>query len=237
MYFIKQKGVSVSFENDLNTETNTDLKQETNSDTLQYTEFLNQLTDKDGKPKYASIEDALKGAIHAQQHIAKLETDNDQLRNEKQRLEETVTEFVKPKETASEVVTPTEQAPQDSGPDIDAMFNAFKQRLEQEQAQRLAEQRVAEAKEALAKQYGERSEEVLNKTAQELGISTEHLMSQAATSPALFNKIVGLGTATSTKADFTQSSVSVTPKPAPSGKPIEGVMLGKADPTDLWNSI
>lgn len=224
-----------------NTENTNTAEQNTTNPASNYAEFLEQLTDEAGKPKYASIEDALKGAVHAQQHIKTLETDNSTLRTEKQRMEELVTQFTSTTEDAAKAATTAEAAtpaPQEGAtPDVDTLYAEFKARMEQEQAQTAAERNKEAAQSALKEQYGDKSEDVLKQTAQALGVSTEYLMNQAATSPKAFSKLVGLDTSKGKNSDFTGSTVNVGATPSSDKPEISGVMLGKANPVDLWNSL
>ena len=45
-----------------------------------YSEFLEAITNSEGKPKYKSVPDALLGAAKAQEHIARLESENAEMR-------------------------------------------------------------------------------------------------------------------------------------------------------------
>ena len=142
-----------------------------------YSEYLNSVVNADGKPKYSTVEDALKALPHANQHISTLEEENRRLRDEVAKAQ-AVEDLVAKLQTE----TPTE-TPAAAPVSIDAIAPQVQQVVEQLEAQRTAQQNQQAVAEQLSQVFGEKAEEMYVEKAKELGVTPEVLNSLAGQSP------------------------------------------------------
>lgn len=133
-----------------------------------------------GEPKYASVEEALKGLQHAQSFI-------DTLKSEKSQLEQEVNAR-KSVEDALKGLSAQQEAPEtpsvgikpeDIKALVDQQLNSFK-------AASAESENVLKCEASLKAKYGEKAGEVLKTTAEKLGKKPEDLQILAAKDPQLF---------------------------------------------------
>jgi len=211
-----------------------------------YEELLQQITNEEGKPKYSSVEEALKGNVHAQRHISTLEQENQRYKEETARMEEMLKQFSDNNESQAKTednvatTTPSESPkPEESAsvPSEDELLERLQARLTEKQKAEQREKNKREALERAQSVYGERTAEVLKEKADALGVDPQWLVSQAEYSPAAFYNLVGVENQRKQSSDFTGSSVnsaaldSTTSKPEFNGNPLTKTQ----DAVKFWN--
>jgi len=151
--------------------------------------LLAQITDDTGKPKYASVEAALKALANAQAHIKTIESENSTLRDAttKARTLEEVLNAIKPSEV---VPAPTVAAPtQPEQVDIASLVAQTVQGLE---AKKLADANTATVVNKLKQVYGEAAGESFYTKAAELGLGRTEINLLAQRSPSAVFKLFGI---------------------------------------------
>lgn len=149
-----------------------------------YEDLLSIVTNEEGKPKYASVPEAFKGMIHAQDHIKNLETELAKLRQaqeEQQSVEEAI-----------QAASPKEEAPQ--APQFDEeTFNAyFERRMQETKLKETSQSNQQKVKDALIKRYGDKAKDVFLEKAQQAGLSQERAEQLSAESPQLILSLFGV---------------------------------------------
>lgn len=144
-----------------------------------YDPLLGMIVNQDGEQKYKTVEEALKGAGHANTHIAKLEQELTALRDahDKQpKLDDVISAI------QSQQVKPIEDVKTDnvSLTEIQALVN---QTLEQNSVKQVRELNVAEVTGRFKELYGDKASETLYGKANDLGMSQEEINSLIATNP------------------------------------------------------
>lgn len=151
--------------------------------------LLATITDETGKPKYSSVEAALKALANAQSHIKTIESENSQLREAttKARTLEEVLNAIKPAEV---VTAPIAVAPiQPAQVDIASLVTQTVQGLE---AQKIADANTSTVVTRLKQVYGEAAGETFYTKAAELGLSKAEINLLAQRSPSGVFKLLGL---------------------------------------------
>lgn len=140
-------------------------------------DLLTSIVDESGSPKYRSVEEAIKGLAHAQEHIKKIQTENQTYRSEldKRRTAEEVLEEIKASTTREE--RPSEQV------EPDAIYDLIDKRLEARSQQEVFKRNTDLVNDKLVQKFGEKAKDVVNSKAQEMGISTDTLKKLSAESP------------------------------------------------------
>lgn len=141
----------------------------------EYTEFLQAITNPEGKPKYKTVADALIGAAKAQEHIQRLEQENNSLRQLATKVEtlEQVLQRLEPGKSADHAEAPKVEDPEQLVLSV----------LERREAELRNKQNREAVLESLKQRYGEKTNEVLQTKAQELGLTVHELGALAARSP------------------------------------------------------
>lgn len=156
-----------------------------------YQEYLARIKNEEGLQKYATVEDALTGAAHAQEYISKLKEEQSTLAQQveqyKQELEKRMSV-----EDAMERIASRKEELHTSNPgltreDVQAI-------LRQEEQEKLFTENRKQVSQALLEHYGEQAKasQAIQSKAQELGLSVEDFASLAAKSPASTLKLLGL---------------------------------------------
>lgn len=209
-----------------------------------YQELLKSITDTEGRPKYDSVEKALQGTQHAQQHIGTLEEENEKLRQRMEQMESFFDKYNKQQETQvadPSPTTPTAPEGQQTQLDSDSLFQEFEARLAQKTQAQQKEQNKRQALETVISQYGEKAADVIKEKAADAGMDYRDLLSLAETSPKAFNKIVGIGEKQQSSSSFTRSSVNSAALPGRTQEtqPRKNPLLSgrSSDAVDLWNSL
>lgn len=144
--------------------------------TDQYGNLLNTIVNDEGSPKYRTVEEALVGSAHAQEHIRRLEQENEQLRQG--RLQADAVQEIK--EALLHQREPTSQGEQ---PDFASIAEEVYERRQQQASQQTNVQQVNAA---MQEKFGNNARTHVEQKAQELGVGVEFLSSLAATSPKAF---------------------------------------------------
>lgn len=133
--------------------------------------------------KYATVEAALASVPHAQQHIASLESENEQLKQQVADLQSKLEKAANLEDVVAKLsATQTpEEPPIPQGLDEQGVLKL----LEQREAQRLAQANQVAVTNALIAKYGDASKatEALQTKAQEFGVDFEYMKDLAAKSP------------------------------------------------------
>lgn len=163
-----------------------------------YNEYLARIRNEEGTQKYATVEDALTGAAHAQEFISTLKTEKSSLEEElnktKQELEKRMSV-----EDAMERLASRKDEIQTSNPgltreDVQAILRA-------EEQEKTAKANRAEVSQALEKVYGDqdKASKALEEKSKELGLSLQDVAALAAKSPKSTMKLLGLEESLRTK--------------------------------------
>ena len=144
------------------------------------TTILASIKNEKGEPKYASVEEALKGLQHAQEFISTL-------KGEKQTLEAEVNARKSVEEALkglSTMDTPEGTPPPAYNPDdiktlVDQQLQAYK-------AANVESENLSKCEASLKAKYGDKAQTVIKETAEKLGRSPQELETLAAKDPALF---------------------------------------------------
>jgi hypothetical protein len=141
----------------------------------EYTEFLQAITNQEGKPKYKTVADALIGAAKAQEHIQRIESENAELRTVAKKVE-TLEQLLQ----RLEVGKGSDQAPIPKVEDQEKLVLSVLERqkaVEREQANREAVLKT------LQERFGDKTNDALAAKANDIGLSVSELGALAARSP------------------------------------------------------
>lgn len=159
--------------------------------------LLGSIKNESGQQKYDSVPKALEGLAHAQQYIPQLKSElvtKDQeiatLREELAKRQ-TVEDVVSRITAAKEEPLSQGQPPVTSGLTEEAVLQLVQTVLGKQKAHDQASQNTAQVQQALVQRFGEKSREVVDAKAKELGITAQKLGQLASENPqlvlALFN--------------------------------------------------
>lgn len=156
-----------------------------------YADLLKSIHNEQGQPKYDSLPKALEGLAHAQQYIPQLKTE---LQSKEQELttlreelakraavEDVVTRLTAQQKDQQEQGTP----PTSSGLDEQAVLKLVQQALGQAKQQDQSVSNQAQVQQALSSKYGDKSREVVEQKAKELGTTPAELGQLASRNPAM----------------------------------------------------
>lgn len=199
--------------------------QEVRAEKADYSEFLEAITNPEGKPKYKTVADALIGAAKAQEHIQRIEQENASLRAVAQKVE-----------TLEQVLARLDQGKAVDQPKAPVIEDPEKLVLsvveKREQAMRERDNRKT-VLEALNSKFGDKTDSVLKAKAEELGLSVSELGALAARSPKAvlgYFDMKGAGTPT---VRGTVNTEALTPKQGEAAAP-QNIMWG-ASTKDVVN--
>jgi hypothetical protein len=158
-----------------------------------FADQLASITSPEGTQKYSTVEDALKGAGHAQTYILQLQDELAQARDSasKATAMTDVMEALKQTNTVTETPTVTGLGEEDASKLFQKMFSDQKVQASN-QANEL------EVSKSLIEQYGDKAKEIITSKATELGVSADYFKELARTSPAAAKQLLGLTTKTPT---------------------------------------
>lgn len=214
--------------------------------TSPYDELLQQIVNDEGKPKYSTVEEALKANLHAQQHIQTLEEENSKYKQETTRMEELLNSLQNESQAATQdkVATTTQSespTPEDTATQEEQLLAKLQARMSEQERQRTQEANKKQALEKVQSIYSDKSAEYMKEKAASLGVSTDFLLNTAATSPQAFYSLVGLNNNQQSKSFNNSSSVNSTsfetqPKQEYTGD--NPLKTGRSrDAVALWNSL
>lgn len=178
-----------------------------------YADLLKMVKNESGEQKYESVPKALEGLVHAQHYIPQLkaeldrvQAENASLRMEKEKsqsLEEVVSRLTATQQQAQV----KEQPPVTSGLDEQAVVNLVKNVLQQTKQVESAESNIQKVQQTLSAKYGDKTVEVLEAKAAELGTTRAELGKLASENPSLVLAL--FGTQASSGAKPTTTSVTI----------------------------
>lgn len=141
-----------------------------------YTEFLSAIVNPEtGQPKYKTVAEALFGAVHAQEHIRNLETENAELREKASKATTAEQVIEKVRQTNAQGTPEGSRASLDEKSVLEILEKRDK--VQVEKSNRLSVLNTLKVK------YGDKLEDALSTKAAELGLSAAELGSLAARSP------------------------------------------------------
>lgn len=151
---------------------------------------LSMIVNENGEQKYKSVDEALKGAAHAQSHISTLTSKLAELEkaNERATTLESVMEAMS--NSTEQQVVPTSVAGLDET-QVAEMFNNFYNTAEHEKVAAANEQNFSSD---LTKAYGDKARETMQAKALELGVDESFVRDMARKSPVAAKKLLGLET-------------------------------------------
>lgn len=189
-----------------------------------YEDLLKTIVNEHGQPKYANVNEALKALQHAQTYIPEVKSqltarEQEVLRlqaelEQRQSIEDVVSRLAKPSQPADQG-----HPPATSGLDESAVMRLVQQTLEQQAQRTAAQQNQAQVEQALKAKFGDKTKEVVQQRASELGLTPQALGELSSKSPqavlALFN------TSGTHNPQPTRSSVNIPATQTPATPPIE----------------
>lgn len=189
-----------------------------------YEDLLKTIVNEQGQPKYANLSEALKALQHAQSYIPEVKSQLTQREQEVLRLQAELEQRQSIEDVVSRLAKPNQPNAQDnppasSGLDESAVMKLVQQTLERQQQLTAAQANQAQVEQALKAKFGEKTKEVVQQRAAELGLTPQALGELSSKSPqavlALFN------TQGTHSPQPTRSSVNIPPTRQPGSPPIE----------------
>ena len=188
--------------------------------------------------KYQSVEQALTSLQPAQEHIAKIEAENAEIREQLTRSK-TAEEIFESIRTQSATQTETVSAPQI---DMSVVEQMVEQKLTATEAQKVAQDNTKSVVDKLTTHYGskEKAEQVYIEQANALGLGVAGLNNLSATSPKAVFEMLGISGNTQPASVHTTSTVNTdaitaqTQQPAPAKSIMGGATSSQA--IDAWRA-
>lgn len=204
----------------------------------QYEQMLSMIVNAEGKPKYTSIEDALKGAAHAQAHIANLERDMAELRangENTKKIEDVIASIKAGEENQPIQPNPDEGNKSFTESDIQELVRNAVTDITTKSVQ---ENNIKEVTGKFRELYGEKASETLYSKADDLGMSKEDINSLIAKNPKAAFRILGIGDNKSSGMSFNSNvnTEGFQGKPPAQVKSSMGYISEK-DLTSNWLSV
>ena len=178
--------------------------------------------------KYADPATALKALKHAQEHIARIEGENGQLRELAQKAE-------KVDETYKLVQDLLNKPPtQAASLDVTAVASLVKSQIQEVEQQRIAERNKAVFETSFVQAFGDKAKETLAAKAAELGLGKDYIADLAKRSPDAALKLFDLKSqATPAPKSFTGSVNTDALPPKPIGQPPRKNIMQGADTKEV----
>lgn len=150
-------------------------------------QLLGSIVNADGKPKYSTVEDALKGAAAAQEHIRRLEAENTQFKQEvgKSTTLQDVLDAVKqsPGEETNTAPTPLDE---------DALAAIVEGLLDKRSTAQRQKDNATQVASAFQNKYGAEAETKYLEAAGNVGFSKAEINQLSASNPSAVLKLLGL---------------------------------------------
>lgn len=198
-----------------------------------YTSILSGIVNQEGKPKYATVEDALKGAAHAQAHIAKLEQEMAELKAKTESAKK-IEDLIGALEAKKDPTKENSKEPTKVDPaDIQKIVQDVLQDVNQKATK---EQNVKTVTSVFKKLYNDKASETLYGKAEDLGMSKAEINSLIASNPKAALKLLGVEDKPSKDVDPTSSTVDPSRfqgQPPQKPKSVMGYVSNK-DLTESW---
>lgn len=180
-----------------------------------YADLLKGIKNERGEQKYKTIQDALEGLQHAQNHIQTLMNEKHQTEQEVSTLRAATAKVTELERVVLELQkSNTSSTPASIDP---AMVQTLvSQAMERTKQEDTSKQNLATVASAVQKSFGDKAEEVFYSKAQEVGLSRQAINSLAATSPAAALALIGLtvpaGTTSSAPTKTTINTTEMQPQ-------------------------
>ncbi len=212
----------------------TPAQQEPASSDNVFADQLASIKNERGEQKYASVEEALKGTANAQQFITELKTELATLKEQmtgyqtelekRQSVEEVVSRLTAKEEPEVKETTETPAF------DEQSINQLVEQQLTQREAASKKTQNVDLVQSTLTKQFGDKTREVVQAKAKELGIAPERIGEIAAESPqmalALFNTTQSKNPGSTSALGSQRVPADYAPKENELGRPANSLLSG-----------
>lgn len=156
-------------------------------------DYLDQLVG-EGK-KFKEVKDLARGKIEADKYIEILKQRLDEATKEintRTSLDSFLKEIKGAKEPQQPPVTPPQGSEPKTGLDDSEIEKRFEEYLARRESQRSSQTNLEKVQETLINQFGPEAKIVINKKAQELGMSVSALEQIASQSPSAFYRLVGV---------------------------------------------
>lgn len=150
--------------------------------------YLGLILNDEGTQKYATAEEALKGSVHAQSHITKLESELKELR-EHAGSDESMKKILEALE--KKPVEPTPAQPASEGITPEQLAEAFTKMSTERDSVQTEKQNVATVTSYFSELYGDKASEIMYGKADDLGFTQTEINSMIATNPKAVLKILG----------------------------------------------
>lgn len=134
--------------------------------------------------KYKDPESFVKSFEHKEEHIAKLERELAEIR-------EDLSKRVTAEDVLAQMKAQKTEPAENTTPQVD-VEELVRKTLDSERQKSTATQNLSQVNELLVKTYGDKAGEAITAKASELGVGVDKLKDMAAESPELFKRVVGL---------------------------------------------
>lgn len=179
-----------------------------------FVEKLMGITRDDGSPKYESVEQALDALKASQEHIAKIERDNAELKTKAEQADllNATLEELKRKNSMNDD-KPQGNQPGNGGLNEEAVKELVRKQREEEKQQEAAITNIKTVQDAIIQRVGskEKAQEFVLNKAKELGISAERLKYISAESPNAALALLGETVKTPTSPNISSVRLPNTP--------------------------
>lgn len=200
-----------------------------------YEDLLKGIVNEHGQPKYATLADALVALKHSQDYIPQVKGQLTQKEQEladlraqlqqRESLEEVVSRLTKPSQPE-----PKDDHPSGSGLDESAVMRLVQEQLVRNQQTQSAQANQQQVENALKAKYGDKTVEVVQQRAAELGLTPQALGELSSKSPqavlALFNSNGPQGPKPTTSSVNTSSFRNDAP---PLARPTKSLLTGASN--------
>ena len=165
------------------------------SPTDPYAPLLNSITRADGTPKYGTVDSALEALKTSQEHIARIETENETLRGVAGKVDNLEQLLVKMQTPAQDPVTPAvAQTPAQAPVDTDQLNALVAKGIEQHTVQQKAQANRQAFNQALTEKFGDKKGEEFVAALQAKGLTKEVVAQIVENNPQTAISILGLDT-------------------------------------------
>ena len=178
-----------------------------------YADLLNGIRTEDGRPKYATVSDAINSIPHAQKHISTLETELNEMREKFRAMEERANTAVGHLET--------QRSQQDANFGEDQVVGLVDRVLSQREQQANQQKNVQAVVSALTDKFGstEAADKAYRQKAAEMGVNLDMMNSLAMHSPSAILAYFGTtGASAPTRTEGTLNSANLPKGEQPKGK-------------------
>lgn len=156
-----------------------------------FADQLQGITNDEGKPKYASVEEAIKALKHSQEYIPQVKSERDSLEQQVRDLQEKLEAQQKLQDVLKEAQEQPNQSQAGLELDEGKIERLVQQKLEAMNASKQAEANFSTVIESLSSKFGAQANAEINKKAAELGTTTKDLEEMAKKNPKLVLNLFG----------------------------------------------